>query len=129
MLLVQTSDLLSHAITAVDSAHGSELSKKALRILLERLCAVCCMREGANQPHMLASLAQTAKRLQQRQQQLVQQGGSSQHHQSQGPLPAGGAVGWVLLDLAARFQAWTQWGCRTSTHGARGSRPHIHLQC
>mmetsp|Transcript_40163 Transcript_40163/g.89110 ORF Transcript_40163/g.89110 Transcript_40163/m.89110 type:complete len:587 (+) Transcript_40163:120-1880(+) len=43
-----TAELLSYAIKFVETAKGSDMAKEALRILAERLCAVCCMREAAH---------------------------------------------------------------------------------
>ena len=50
LLYSQTAQLLSHVVKALESTAGSDLAREALRILCERLVAVCCMREAAQAP-------------------------------------------------------------------------------
>ncbi len=56
-LYSDTAKLLVHAARSVEGVKGSELGKEALRILAERLCAVCCMREAAQQPRRFDTFA------------------------------------------------------------------------
>ncbi|MEW5301733.1 MAG: hypothetical protein WDW36_004572 [Sanguina aurantia] len=53
----QTAELLHHTLKNIEVMHASELGKEALRILCERLCAICCMRQAAHAPNKYEDVA------------------------------------------------------------------------
>lgn len=53
----QTAELLHHTLKNIEVMHASELGKEALRILCERLCAICCMRQAAHAPNKYEDMA------------------------------------------------------------------------
>jgi hypothetical protein len=58
-----TATLLTFTATAAETAAGSDLGKEALRILAERLCAVCHMREAVHSQGRIAESAAKAQQL------------------------------------------------------------------
>lgn len=72
-----TAKLLSYTAQAAETALGSDLSKDALRILTERLCAVCHMREAVHAPVRFTEAAVKAQQLSHK---------FNQAHQSVAPL-------------------------------------------
>ncbi|KAG2484931.1 hypothetical protein HYH03_016317 [Edaphochlamys debaryana] len=60
-ILKQTADLLSHAVTFVDHVKGASVGKEALRLLAERLCAICLLRQAGLQFTALRSCADKAQ--------------------------------------------------------------------
>lgn len=62
-LYASTAKLLSYTANAAESALGNDLSKDALRILTERLCAMCHMREAVHTQGRFAEAAAKAQQL------------------------------------------------------------------
>lgn len=103
-LYASTAKLLSYTANAAESALGNDLSKDALRILTERLCAMCHMREAVHTQGRFAEAAAKAQQLSSRFNHSHQSlasldgsshaagthdsghgGGTQQHWQQQGP--------------------------------------------
>ena len=75
-----TAALLAFASSTAESSHGPDLAKEAVRILAERLCMVCQMREAV---HSQGRINESLHRVQQLASRLGGQQGASQQQQTQ----------------------------------------------
>ncbi|GFR47261.1 hypothetical protein Agub_g8948 [Astrephomene gubernaculifera] len=110
----QTAELLGHTVSYADMMKGNGVGKEALRLLAERLCAICLMWQAsllANNFRACAEKAQAALKEQQRQQGAHGAGaGSMGGPAACGPLPSPEDSSTSSLHAA-------------TTHGASGSLP------